>query len=187
MSPPSPVANRHWRRRAWATIRRSNGSRVQLTVVAFSNHAAEGGSSSTHRSSWASCPIDAPLRSRNRPDSNRNCGSSTLAGDAYKRVARVSSIATGIAAVQPDQRVGIKQDQRPGRFVKARPDDRQLQVHVPSATAGSTMSRRTGRRRRRVWRSEPSALSANRTPRRSMTTCSPRSAASSTAERRSRT
>jgi len=69
----SPVARRQWRRRACATMSRSNGSLLNPISLAFSNHAAEPGSSITHRSSCISSVTDAPARSRTRPASIRNC------------------------------------------------------------------------------------------------------------------
>ena len=90
-----------------------------------------------------------------------------------------------MARLEPNQGIGIEQDQRRSLalLLKRNPSGFHSHCHMPLATAGSTISM-TGLRRvffDIVWRS---GCTRNRTPRRSMTTDSPRSAASSRRENR---
>jgi hypothetical protein len=90
-----------------------------------------------------------------------------------------------MVGLEPEQGVGIEQDQRRTLefLLKRNPSALQLHCHTPLATAGSTISM-IGLRRVifvAAWRS---GCTRNRTPRRSMTTDSPRSAASRRRENR---
>ena len=93
---------------------------------------------------------------------------------------------SSVMVLHPDEGVRVeKNHRRRDRPLKVSPLDDQLQVHCPSATAGSRISIR-GRRDRRVRGRTGSAHSTNRVPRRSMTTGSPRSAVSSISASRDR-
>lgn len=79
--------------------------------------------------------------------------------------------------------MGIEEDHlAPGRGTKARPSAPSSQLHCPDSTAGSTHSM-SERCRRRPFDGRRDT-SSNRTPRRSITTFSPRSAASRRSENR---
>ena len=62
----SPVASRHPRSSAWATIKRSKGSRVQPTATACENQSAAGGSSRSHRASPTEL-VDTVSRTQPQP------------------------------------------------------------------------------------------------------------------------
>jgi hypothetical protein len=90
------------------------------------------------------------------------------------------------ALIEPDQGERVEQDQRRFRDWRLKLFGVQLQLHCPSATAGSSTSILGFRRRRRAGASDATD-NRKRVPWRSMMTASPRSAWSSASERRSLT
>jgi hypothetical protein len=109
----SPVASRQPRRRAWATMSRSKGSRVHPRSSASSNHAAAGGSSSNQRGSSARSATDRS-RSRTRPR---------------------------VVPFDPNHGVAIEQyHDRRRRGRNRTPRGVRSHVHSPRSTAGSRIS-----------------------------------------------